>query len=194
MFKDISPAKEGLLHLEFVRISGNALVNAIEIVPGLPGKLRPIRMVEQPNCLNDSENHTWEPARYYRGGVDIPRDGKVEGTNDPDLFDGERYGNFDYQIPVAAGRYTVKLYFAENFIGTRFDAQHRGAGTRVFDVYCNGHTLLRNFDILKEAGGPSRALVKAFHGLEPDGTGKLRLEFVPTRDNACVSAVEVVNE
>lgn len=194
VFKDVSPAKDGFLHLEFLQISGNPLVNAIEVVPGLPGKLRPIRMVEQPNCLNDSGNHTWKPARYFRGGVDTPRDGKVEGTKDPDLYDGERYGNFDYQIPVDTGRYTVKLYFAENFIGTRLDIRQRGAGARVFDVYCNGHTLLHNFDIFKEAGGAGRALVKTFHGLEPDGTGKLRLEFVPAKENACVNAVEVVNE
>ena len=195
VFKDISPAKDGLLHLEFIQISGNPLVNAIEIVPGLPGKLRPVRMVEQPNCLTDSENHTWEPSRYFRGGADTPRGGKVEGTTDPDLYDGERFGNFDYEIPVATGRYTIKLYFAEAYLGTRLDRTQRGgASARVFDVYCNGHTLLRNFDIFKEAGGANRALVKSFHGLEPDGTGKLRLEFVPVKDNACVNAVEVVNE
>jgi hypothetical protein len=118
----------------------------------------------------------------------------VEGTRDPDLYDGERFGNFDYQIPVATGRYTVKLYFAEAYIGTRLDRTQRGSGARVFDVYCNGHTLLRNFDIFKEAGGANRALVKTFHGLEPDGTGKLRLELVPAKDNACVNAIEVVNE
>lgn len=144
--------------------------------------------------MNDSENHTWEPSHYFRGGAEIPREGKVEGTNDPDLHDGERYGNFDYQIPVATGRYTVRLHFAENYIGTKLDTKHRGTGTRIFDVYCNGHTLLREFHIFKEAGGANRALVKTFHGLEPDGTGKLRLEFVPAKDNACVNAVEVESE
>ncbi len=194
MFKDVSPAKDGLLHLEFGKIYSEPFVNAIEIVPGLPGKLRPIRIVEQPNCFNDSQNRTWEPSRYFRGGRSGLLEVRVKGTNDPDLYDGERFGNFDYEIPVDTGQYTVRLYFAELFFGTKYDAGKGGVGSRVFDVYCNGQTLLRNFDIFKEAGGPNRALVKTFHGLEPDGLGKLHLEFVPVKDNAWVNAIEVESE
>ena len=194
VFKDVSPAKDGFLHLEFGKINSEPFVNAIEIVPGLPGKLQPIRMVEQPNCYTDKENHTWEPSRYFRGGRSSRREARVDGTNDPDLYDGERFGNFDYELPVDTGRYTVRLYFAELFFGTKYNTGKGGVGSRVFDVYCNGQTLLRNFDIFKEAGGANQALVKTFHGLEPDGLGKLHLEFVPVKDNAWVNAIEVESE
>ena len=69
-----------------------------------------------------------------------------------------------------------------------------GAGSRIFDVYCNGVALLRNFDIFKEAGGSLKALDKTFHNLEPNAEGKLLLTFVPVRDYACLNAVEVEYE
>jgi hypothetical protein len=192
VFRDVSPASDGLLHLAFSQIP---FVNAIEIVPGLHGKLQPIRMVEQPNCYTDKENHIWEPSRYYRGGQNLLRGIRVEGTQDPDLYDGERFGIYDYEIPVeTTGRYTLRLYFAEAYFGTKIDLGKGGASSRIFDVYCNGHTLLHNFDIFKEAGGASRALVKTFHELEPDGRGKLHIEFVPIKNYPCVNAIEVESE
>ena len=61
-------------------------------------------------------------------------------------------------------------------------------------MYCNGVTLLRDFDIFKEAGGCLRPIVKVFHGLKPNHQGKLMLYFVPSADYACVNAIEVVDE
>lgn len=55
-------------------------------------------------------------------------------------------------------RYTVRLYFAE--------PDRRTAGQRVFDVALQGHTVLRDFDVVKEAGGPFRSVVKEFRGVE----------------------------
>jgi hypothetical protein len=60
-------------------------------------------------------------------------------------------------------------------------------------VYCNGTTLLKNFDILKE--GPSnRALLKVFHSVQASPQGKLNLEFVPIANYATVNAIEIVEE
>jgi hypothetical protein len=69
-----------------------------------------------------------------------------------------------------------------------------GVGSRVFDVYCNGTTLLKNFDIFKEAHGPLVARDKTFHNLRPDAQGKLVLSFIPVQDYACVNAIEVEEE
>src|SRR5207249_3352436 len=44
-FKDISPATDGKLHLWFEPFSNPPQLSAIEITPGTPGKLRPIRMI-----------------------------------------------------------------------------------------------------------------------------------------------------
>ncbi len=64
----------------------------------------------------------------------------------------------------------------------------------MFDIYCNGEALMRNFDIFKEAGGADRALRKTFHGLSPNAQGKLLLTFVPVKNYACLNAIEVVHE
>jgi hypothetical protein len=49
-------------------------------------------------------------------------------------------------------------------------------------------------DIFKEAHGPNKALEKSFHGLTPNGQGKLFLSFVPVKDYPTVRAIEVIDE
>jgi hypothetical protein len=48
---------------------------------------------------------------------------------------------------VDTGNCTVNLYFAEALFGTD-NPGGGGIGKQVFHVFCNGNTLLRNFDIL----------------------------------------------
>jgi len=56
--------------------------------------------------------------------------------------------------PIQEHSYTVRLYFAEP------DAIK--PGQRVFNVAIQGREVLRNFDIVNEAGGPNRPVVKEF--------------------------------
>ena len=69
-----------------------------------------------------------------------------------------------------------------------------GRGARVFDVFCNGEALLRNLDVFQEAGGANRALVRTFEHLEPNAQGKFILDFVPDRNLATVTAIELSAE
>ena len=94
---------------------------------------------------------------------------EVRGTRDPELFSRERYGRFDYAIPVDKGTYRLSLYFAEDYFGPGGTLGGQ-PGPRVFDVSCNGVALVREFDLLKEAG-LGQAVVKTFHGLTPNGQG-----------------------
>ena len=66
-----------------------------------------------------------------------------------------------------------------------------GEGGRLFSVFCNGKTILRDVNLIKEAGA-NRPLLRKVNGLEPNAQGKLLLEFVPTRNYATVTAIEVV--
>jgi hypothetical protein len=192
-FKDISPAADGKLHLKFEPYSNPAFLNAIEIIPGTPGKLRPIRMVSRDHAFTDKQGRVWEPDRYSHGGQLVLRTEPVENTDDPDLFHGERYGNLKYIIPVPKGRYTVTLYFAEVWFGPGTPAGG-GAGSRIFDILCNGVALKRNFDIYKEAKGSGRAFTQTTRGLEPDAQGKLTVSLVPVRNYASLNAIEVIDE
>ena len=71
------------------------------------------------------------------------------------------------------------------------DRNSSAAEGRVFNVFCNGKTILPDLNILEQAG-ENRPLVRRIKGLEPNAQGKLLLEFVPVSRYATVSAIEVV--
>ncbi|MFL6351061.1 MAG: malectin domain-containing carbohydrate-binding protein [Bryobacteraceae bacterium] len=192
VFKDVGPAKDGYLHLAFSKQTDTPLINAIEIVPGTPHRLRPVRIVTQDSSVTDQNGTTWYPDDYFLGGRTIARFGTINGPEDPEIFARERYGNFSYAIPVGYGRYGVTLRFAETFFGPSGPGGG-GLGSRVFDVYCNGTALLRNFDMFQEVGS-HRQLIKTYHGLQPNAQGKLLFSFIPHSNYANVSAIEVVDE
>jgi hypothetical protein len=205
VFKDVTPAPDGYLHLKLEPLTDVPTLNALEIEPAPPGRINPIRIVAQDHSYTDHAGNVWRPDRYYSGGqpavhiAHVP----VSHTPDPDLYSGERFGYFSYAVPVAPGKYRLTLRFAETYWGVpnrspgiadQNGSLEGGAGSRVFDVYCNGVALLRSFDIYKEAGGALSAVDRTFHNLEPDAEGKLMLAFVPVRDYASVNAIEVVDE
>lgn len=192
VLKDISPAGDGFLHLVFSGLNDWACLSGIEIVPSRPGRMNPVRIVAGGRSYYDRDGRLWGADRCFIGGRSVRHIVPLQGTDDPELYSNSRWGRFSYSIPVAPeGRYQVTLKFAETFYGS---AGQGGAGSRVFDVYCNGVALLRDFDICKEAGGGNRALDKVFHGLTPNAQGRLLFSFAPVVDYATVSAVEVVDE
>jgi len=192
VFKDIVPGPGQVLTLAFQASTGVALVNAIELIPASPHHLNPIRLTAQDGFYSDSAGAVWRPDRYYNGGQSASHAVEVRGTRDPDLFTRERYGRFDYAIPVDKGTYRLSLYFAEEYFGPGGTLGGQ-PGTRVFDVSCNGVALLREFDLLKEVG-LGQAVVKTFHGLTPNGQGTLLVSFSPIHDYASLYALEVIDE
>jgi hypothetical protein len=178
--------------MDFSGSLGLPMINAIEVVPGLPHRLRPIRMVAQDSFFVDKSGNLWMPDTYVSGGRIASDKVVVNGAAEPELYAGERYGNFSYSLPVDEGSYRMTLYFSEKYWGVSA-APGDAAGRRVFDIFCNGTALARRLDIAKEAG-PAQALVKAFHGLRPNAQGKLVVEFVPDVNYASVDAVEVEQE
>src|ERR1035441_6881368 len=80
--------------------------------------MNPVRIVMQGSSFVDRDGSLWEADRYAFGGMLFTHRGPVLNSLDPHLFDGERYGNFTYQIPVPSGRYTVTLRFTEAYFGT----------------------------------------------------------------------------
>ena len=194
VFKDISPAKDGILHLHFAALFKEApFLNAIEIVPGIPERMHPVRIVAGSRDYSDRRGVVWGADRYFRHGSTVARSEPVSNTPDPEIFAAERFGNFTYAIPAADGRYTVTLRFAETWFGFGKPGGG-GVGSRVFDVYSNGIALLRNFDIFRAASGAQRAIEKTFRGVTPNAQGKIELSFVPVVNYACVNAIEVVDE
>lgn len=194
VFTGIHPSSDGRLHLHFAKEIDDPIVCAIELLSCSTGKMRPVRIIATGSSYTDHDGHIWLPDRYFEGGRSADYKVSIRNSPDRDLYLSQRFGYFNYSIPVAAGsKYAATLHFAEVFFGPG-NPGRGGIDSRVFDVYCNGTVLLRNFDIFKEAGGENRALAKTFHGLVPNAQGKLVLNFVPVRNYACLNAIEVAPE
>lgn len=199
VFRDISPAADGFLHLTFASMRGTAMLSGIELLPVSDGKARPVRIrAGWTSSWNDSGGHEWRGDSYFLGGNALVRTtNPTEQGNStaPDmaLYASERWGHFSYALPVADGRYRVTLKFCEGHYGRR-NAGPGGVGSRIFDVYCNGVALLRGFDITKEAGGEGRPLDRVFTGIRPTAQGKIVLSFVPVVGMACVNGIEVMED
>ena len=193
-FRDVTPAADGMVHLQFKAVVGPPFLNAIELVPGARGHILPIRIRAGDSSVTDRAGNVWNPDNYYIGGRLATHKGDVSLTQDPDLYAAERYGNFSYAIPVPPGRYAVTLHFAETYWDPEGKSSNKGgAGSRVFSVSCNGTMLLPDFDMLKEAK-PLQAVSHTFHNLRPNGQGKLLLSFSPVVNYASVKAIEVKDE
>jgi len=193
VFRDISPDKDGKLHIVFSGATGPPAVSAIEVIPGTPHAQLPIRLVMQRASVTDRNGQVWRPDDYFlEGRLSGPTVPSLNSV-DSDLFAGERFGHFSYAIPVdTRDRYTLILHFAEFYFGGGASG-NGGVGSRVFNVMCNGETLLDHFDIFKEAGS-LHEVTKTFHHLKPSPQGKLNLIFEPIANNATISGIEVLDE
>ncbi|NNM15555.1 MAG: T9SS type A sorting domain-containing protein, partial [Bacteroidia bacterium] len=96
---------------------------------------------------------------------------------------------FSYVFPVSNGAYEVKLHFAEIFWGAP-NGGAGGAGDRLFNVNIEGSPALLNYDIYASAGGAITAVIETFVINVTDG--ELNIDFAATKDNAKVSAIEVM--
>lgn len=198
VFAGIRPGSDGKLHLEFAGEEGKpAMLSAIEIVPGVGNQIRPVRVVARQSPYYSNDSHWWSPDNYFEGGQIASYAQEVTGTDDPELYETERWGNFSYAIPVSQGRYILVLHFAvrHNNPGRPETTGADGSSVApdVFSVFCNGKTLLENFDLRKAAGGGD-VVIRKFSDLESNAQGKLMLSFVPVTGHARVTGIEVLPE
>ena len=88
-------------------------------------------------------------------------------------------------LPISETRpYTVRLHFAE--------PTNSEPGQRVFGVKLQGNSVLESFDIVAEAGGTRRALVKEITGVEAGSS--VDIELVPVTGDPILCAVEIIEE
>ena len=175
------------------------MVSAIELLRVEPGKVFPLRVrCGWPTSWRDSAGQQWRADSYFLGGNALvrttnPARESEPATPDNALYASERWGHFSYALPVADGKYRVNSKFCEGHLGPR-NTGIGGVGGRVFDVHCNGMALLKDFDIVRTAGGEGRPVDKVFFGIRPNAQGKILLTFVPIKGMACVNGIEVVEQ
>jgi len=113
----------------------------------------------------------------------------IENGDPAWLFASWGRGISQYKIPLLASddaltTYTVKLYFAD------LDADAK-PGNRVFDVRLQGKTVLENFDVVAEAAGPSKALVREFKNISV--ADQLTLELTPKASDPSDAQMPILN-
>ena len=90
-------------------------------------------------------------------------------------------------IPLEAALYTVRLYFAE--------PDDLRPGERQFDVQLQGRTVLTRLDVVAEAGGRLRGIIKEFSGVEV--SDQLAISFITPPGQmfgAILCGVEMIHE
>jgi outer membrane protein assembly factor BamB len=89
-------------------------------------------------------------------------------------------------LPGGAGRYTVRLVFAE--------IAGAGPGERVFDVALQGKRVIGGLDIARMAGGANREIMREFKGVSVFGALTVTFAPKPGSRGALVCGMEIVRE
>jgi hypothetical protein len=185
----VKPESDSTIHIDFV--SEVSLLKAVEILPAASEAMLPLRIVAGPRSFKDRDGHVWLSDRYYLGGRP-GRGAKLYKIDENGLYSSRRIGSFRYVLPVIPLQgYRVNLYFQEPWFGTQ-NTGIGGSHSRVFDIWCNGATLLKDFDIYSEAG--THPIVKTFDNIQATSEGKIELTFTPVINYPLVSAIEVLPE
>ena len=129
----------------------------------------------------------WQVDQYATGGTTFTSNLPIEGTDNDAIYQSERYGIYNYEIPVSTGTYDVRLHFAEIFYGV----SSGGAGSRVFNVNVeNGQAQLLNYDIFKKAGGAGKPIVEYMNAIYVND-GFLTIALTKIANNPKLSAIEI---
>jgi hypothetical protein len=117
------------------------------------------------------------PVRLLPGNPECFRRhaSQVEGDGIPWVAASGVKGLRSVTVTLASGArdekaYTVRLHFVE--------PDRLREGERVFDVALQGEDVLKDFDVVSEAGGTNRGVVKEFHGVRVGS--ELSVTFAPT--------------
>ena len=78
--------------------------------------MRPVRIVARDLPYYSNDSRWWSADVYFKGGQSGSSLQPALGTDDPELYETERWGHFSYAIPVTRGKYTVLLHFVEHRI------------------------------------------------------------------------------
>lgn len=108
----------------------------------------------------------------------------MAGTENPKVYETERYSMTAYKFKLIDGKYRVRLHFAETYEGIT------GPGMRVFAVTINGQTLMDDFDPYTDGGGLNKPIVKESRNVEVVG-GQLVVGFLSDIQNPEINGIEI---
>jgi len=157
----------------------------LQVARRTDGNARGLRMPFEAPCVfyPGGDGSEWGTRFGRRSATDVP----AENTDTPFVFNSLSMGLKRYFVPVTSpaygkGIFTVRLGFSA--------LPNDKPGQRIFDVRLNGKTVLKDFDIVKEAGKPNRAVWKEFT-LTLDGS--LILDLVARSETPTPEQMPIIN-
>ena len=180
---------DGELNIGLNIIQDNAKISALvvrtipedPVTPPAPTEPQTIYAINAGgDAFTDSNGTLYQADAFFDGGFGFSTGDAITGTLDDVLYQSERFGQFNYNLPIENGSYELTLRFAEIFFTTD--------GARLFTVIAEGQEILPTLDIHAQAG-PDTAFDQTFTVEVLDG--ELNLEFIIVQDNAKLSALLV---
>ena len=136
-----------------------------------------------------ADGRVFSVDRDYTGGAVYASGADIDGTDDPALYQDERWGRFSYAIPVANGSYDVTFHFVELYYADPC-GEARIFSMDILDTKTNPD--VAGIDVCAEAGGPDRALDVTIEDVEvADGVLDVQSAYGPA-DDPELAAIEVV--
>jgi alpha-galactosidase len=152
-----------------------------------PAEARPIIRIKAgvATPFTDADGNVWQADHGFADGQTEQRDENlpVANTKNPALYRTERYGMTAFSLPLANGKYTVKLHFAETY-----EAMN-APGLRVFSFNVAGHEF-KDLDVFAKSGGLQHAYVESVP-VNITG-GKLDITFTANIENPEINGIEII--
>lgn len=87
-----------------------------------------------------------------------------------------------YGLCLQGGSYRVRLHFAEIMYSN--DSTYSSLGRRIFDVAIQGNVVLKDFNIMEEANGVGKGIIKDFKNVSVSSTLEIHLYWTGKGTNA----------
>ena len=120
---------------------------------------------------------------FFTSGRIAGTSAAIANTEDDPLYQTERFGTFNYEIPVENGTYAVTLGLAETYLNA--------AGQRSFDVEIEDRLVIDDIDIFAVTGGKNIAY-RSGPFLVDVTDGLLEIDFLEGIQKQKVNAIDIV--
>src|SRR3954454_10948340 len=141
-----------------------------------------------------STGQVWSADTFFTGGNLRTDSTPIANTNDQKLYQTERWGLFNYAIPLSNGTYDVRFHFGETYFGSTH-ALSPCAGKRIFNLDILDTPAapdLQNYDICTATGAPATATTVVVPDVAvSDGVLNIR-SSKGLADDPTLSAIEVI--
>ena len=158
----------------------------------LASLVQPVRLNSGGTAYTSMSGAPFAADGSFAGGSTYAITQAISGTNDPALYQNERWGQFTYTIAVPNGTYDVRMHFVELYYGTAVSGSC--VGKRIFSIDVLNTTAspdIKNLDVCA-AGGPRAAVVRTVTGVQVTN-GSLSVKSVyGSVDDPEIAAIEVV--